>query len=183
MNLSKLQETVKDGKNCSPWGHKELDLIEWLNNDKCCIFTYTSSFNSSVYFYFSLFLSILTASAFSLTYLVWQTLEQHRFELCGSSYRWNFFQHVCYYIYNLRLVEFTNVELQIQSANFWTSLGTVVMNLSTKIEDMSLIPGPGRFQKSWSYYAHEPQLLSHQSGACELQVLSLCATITKAHTL
>ena len=182
MNLSKLQETVKDGKDCSPWGHKELDLIEWLNNDKCCIFTYTSSFNSSVYFYFSLFLSILT-SAFSLTYLVWQTLEQHRFELCGSSYRWNFFQHVCYYIYNLRLVEFTNVESQIQSANFWTSLGTVVMNLSTEIEDMSLIPGPGRFQKSWRYYAHEPQLLSHQSGACELQILSLCATMTKAHTL
>ena len=33
MSLSKLQELVMDGKLecCSPWGHKELDTIEWLN--------------------------------------------------------------------------------------------------------------------------------------------------------
>ena len=91
------------------------------------------------------------------------------------------FQHIYYYIYNLRLVEFANVELQ--SANCSTSLGTVDMNLSTKIENMSLIPGPGRFQKSWSNYAHVPQLLSHHSRACELQLLSLCASMTEARTL
>ena len=35
MNLSKLRETVNDSGNlefCSPWGHKELDMTEWLNN-------------------------------------------------------------------------------------------------------------------------------------------------------
>ena len=34
MSLSKLQETVKDRSLacCSPWGHKELDVTEGLNN-------------------------------------------------------------------------------------------------------------------------------------------------------
>ena len=36
MNLSKLWEIVKDREAwqcCSPWGHKELDMTEWLNNN------------------------------------------------------------------------------------------------------------------------------------------------------
>ena len=45
MNLSKLQETMKDREAwraaCSPWGHKELDTTEQLNNNDisqslCC---------------------------------------------------------------------------------------------------------------------------------------------------
>ena len=31
MNLSKLQELVMDRETCSPWGHKERDMTEWLN--------------------------------------------------------------------------------------------------------------------------------------------------------
>ena len=31
MNLSKLQELVMDRETCSPWGHKEWDMTEWLN--------------------------------------------------------------------------------------------------------------------------------------------------------
>ena len=38
MSLSKLQEKVKDRgpwyAACSPWGHKESDMIEQLNNNK-----------------------------------------------------------------------------------------------------------------------------------------------------
>ena len=34
MNLSKLQETVKDRE---AWGRKELDKSEQLNNRSCCI--------------------------------------------------------------------------------------------------------------------------------------------------
>ena len=36
MNLSKLQEMVKDREDafCSPRGCKESDMIEWLNNNK-----------------------------------------------------------------------------------------------------------------------------------------------------
>ena len=36
MSLSKLWEMVKDRGSlvcCSPWGHKELDTTEWLNNN------------------------------------------------------------------------------------------------------------------------------------------------------
>ena len=36
MSLSKLQETVKDRETwecCSPWGHKELETNEGLNNN------------------------------------------------------------------------------------------------------------------------------------------------------
>ena len=37
INLSKLWETVKEGQGslacCSPWGHKESDLTQWLNNN------------------------------------------------------------------------------------------------------------------------------------------------------
>ena len=36
MNLSKLWEIVKDREAwqcCSPWGHKELDMTERLNNN------------------------------------------------------------------------------------------------------------------------------------------------------
>ena len=35
MSLSKLQEIVKDRKPgmCSPWGHKESDMTEQLNNN------------------------------------------------------------------------------------------------------------------------------------------------------
>ena len=32
MNLSKLQETVKDRDACSPWGCEELDMTEQLNS-------------------------------------------------------------------------------------------------------------------------------------------------------
>ena len=32
MSLSKLQEMVKDKEACSPWGHRELDTTEKLNN-------------------------------------------------------------------------------------------------------------------------------------------------------
>ena len=32
MSLSKRQEIVKDREACSPWGHKELDTTEHLNN-------------------------------------------------------------------------------------------------------------------------------------------------------
>ena len=31
INLSKLQELVMDKEVCSPWGHKESDMTEWLN--------------------------------------------------------------------------------------------------------------------------------------------------------
>ena len=36
MGLSKPQEIVKDRSLacCSPWGHKESDMTEWLNNNK-----------------------------------------------------------------------------------------------------------------------------------------------------
>ena len=37
MSLSNLQELVKDRGSlacCSPWGHKELDTTERLNNNK-----------------------------------------------------------------------------------------------------------------------------------------------------
>ena len=36
LNLSKLQEMVKDREQacCSPWGYKELDMTEQMNN-KC----------------------------------------------------------------------------------------------------------------------------------------------------
>ena len=30
--LSKLQEMVKDREVCSPWGHKESDTTEQMNN-------------------------------------------------------------------------------------------------------------------------------------------------------
>ena len=34
MNLGKLQETVRDRETCcSPWGHKELGMTGWLNNN------------------------------------------------------------------------------------------------------------------------------------------------------
>ena len=32
-NLSKLQERVEDRGAWSPWGHKELDMTWWLNNN------------------------------------------------------------------------------------------------------------------------------------------------------
>ena len=32
MSLSKPQEMVKDKEACSPWGHRELDTTEKLNN-------------------------------------------------------------------------------------------------------------------------------------------------------
>ena len=35
MSLSKLPEIVKDRKACSPWGRKELDTTEQLNNKNC----------------------------------------------------------------------------------------------------------------------------------------------------
>ena len=31
LSLNKLQEIVKDGACCSPWGRKELDMTEQLN--------------------------------------------------------------------------------------------------------------------------------------------------------
>ena len=34
MTLSKLWELVMDGKVCSPWGHKESDMTEWLNQNE-----------------------------------------------------------------------------------------------------------------------------------------------------
>ena len=33
MNLSKLQEMVKDREACSPWNHKRSDVTEQLNNN------------------------------------------------------------------------------------------------------------------------------------------------------
>ena len=39
MSLSKLREIVKDRESLvcfSPWGHKELDMTEWLNNNRWC---------------------------------------------------------------------------------------------------------------------------------------------------
>ena len=41
MSLNKLWETVKEALVCcSPWGHKESDTTEWLNNNsrsnQCC---------------------------------------------------------------------------------------------------------------------------------------------------
>ena len=39
MSLSKLQEIVKDREDwqcCSPWGHKESEMTEWLNNNQRC---------------------------------------------------------------------------------------------------------------------------------------------------
>ena len=45
MSLSKLQEMVKDTEACcSPWGHKELDTAEWLNNNK---YTYKVEYYSA----------------------------------------------------------------------------------------------------------------------------------------
>ena len=45
MSLSKLQEMVKDREACcSPWGHKELDTTEWLNNNK---YTYKMEYYSA----------------------------------------------------------------------------------------------------------------------------------------
>ena len=38
LSLNKLQEIVKDGACCSPWGRKELDMTEQLNinsSDRC----------------------------------------------------------------------------------------------------------------------------------------------------
>ena len=38
LSLSKLWEIVKDREaweGCSPWGHKELDITEQQNNNKC----------------------------------------------------------------------------------------------------------------------------------------------------
>ena len=35
MSLSKLQEIVKDRKACSPWGRKESDTTEQMNNKNC----------------------------------------------------------------------------------------------------------------------------------------------------
>ena len=32
LNVSRLQEIVKDRACCSPWGHKESDVNEQLNN-------------------------------------------------------------------------------------------------------------------------------------------------------
>ena len=34
MNLGKLWEMVEDREACSPWGHKESDMTERLNNNK-----------------------------------------------------------------------------------------------------------------------------------------------------
>ena len=34
MSLSKLWETVKDRKACSPWGDKQPDMTQRLNNNK-----------------------------------------------------------------------------------------------------------------------------------------------------
>ena len=34
MSLSKFQESAKDQKSLCPWGHKELDMTERLNNNK-----------------------------------------------------------------------------------------------------------------------------------------------------
>ena len=45
MSLSKLWEIVKDRGSlacCSPWGHKELDTTEWLNNSNSKIKLMTS---------------------------------------------------------------------------------------------------------------------------------------------
>ena len=40
MNLSKLQEMVKDREACSPWNHKRSDVTEQPNNNNskcaCC---------------------------------------------------------------------------------------------------------------------------------------------------
>ena len=39
VSLSKLQEIVKDRKAYSPWGCRELDTTEQLNNNKKCNMT------------------------------------------------------------------------------------------------------------------------------------------------
>ena len=48
LNGHEFEQALGDGKGqgilacCSPWGHKELDMIEWLNDDNNKIFTYLS---------------------------------------------------------------------------------------------------------------------------------------------
>ena len=37
MSLSKLREMVKDRACCRPWGHKESDMTEQLNNNTVCL--------------------------------------------------------------------------------------------------------------------------------------------------
>ena len=39
MSLSKLREIVKDteARHASPWGHKESDMTEQLNNNNICL--------------------------------------------------------------------------------------------------------------------------------------------------
>ena len=50
MSLSKLWEMVKDTPGslvcCSPWGHKESDATEWLNNNKSkqTVFLYSKKY-------------------------------------------------------------------------------------------------------------------------------------------
>ena len=48
LNGHEFEQAPGDGEGqgilacCSPWGHKELDMIEWLNDDNNKIFTYLS---------------------------------------------------------------------------------------------------------------------------------------------
>ena len=37
VSLSKLWEMVKDRACCRPWGHKESDMTEQLNNNTACL--------------------------------------------------------------------------------------------------------------------------------------------------
>ena len=51
MNLSKLQEIVMNREAWhawSPWGHKELDRTEWLNNNNICYTVVYSKYNRLV---------------------------------------------------------------------------------------------------------------------------------------
>ena len=37
MSLSKLREMVKDKEAYQPWGHKDSDTTEWLNNNNAAV--------------------------------------------------------------------------------------------------------------------------------------------------
>ena len=71
MNLSKLQETVKDREACSPWGCEELDMTEQLNS------TLKNDYDSKYYVYFTTIKKFFNFKTISIAQLKYVSVISH----------------------------------------------------------------------------------------------------------